>query len=37
MEAKQPSGIDYAIFFNNPNIDPKGEYRIRKDENILFA
>ena len=37
MEAIQASGIDYTIFFNNPNIHPQKEYLIRKDENIRFA
>ena len=33
----QGSGIDFTIFFYNPNIHPKKEYEIRKDENIRFA
>lgn len=37
MEALLASGIDYTIFFYNPNIHPKKEYEIRKDENIAFA
>ncbi|WP_110690019.1 epoxyqueuosine reductase QueH [Salinicola endophyticus] len=37
MEALQASGIDYAIFFYNPNIHPKKEYLLRKEENIRFA
>src|SRR3546814_516388 len=37
MEAIQASGIDYAIYFYNPNIHPVREYEIRKDENIRFA
>jgi predicted adenine nucleotide alpha hydrolase (AANH) superfamily ATPase len=37
MEALTFSGIDYAIFFYNPNIHPKKEYEIRKQENIRFA
>ncbi len=37
MEALQASGIDYTIFFYNPNIHPQKEYLIRKDENIRFA
>ncbi|WP_275074659.1 epoxyqueuosine reductase QueH [Providencia rettgeri] len=37
MEAIQASGIDYTIFFYNPNIHPKREYLIRKEENIRFA
>jgi predicted adenine nucleotide alpha hydrolase (AANH) superfamily ATPase len=37
MEAIQASGIDYAIFFYNPNIHPLKEYELRKEENIRFA
>jgi predicted adenine nucleotide alpha hydrolase (AANH) superfamily ATPase len=37
MEAIQASGIDYTIFFYNPNIHPKKEYELRKEENIRFA
>ena len=33
----EASGIDFTIFFYNPNIHPKKEYEIRKDENIRFA
>ncbi|ERT13118.1 epoxyqueuosine reductase QueH [Photorhabdus temperata] len=37
MEALHASGIDYTVFFYNPNIHPKREYLIRKEENIRFA
>ena len=37
MEALVASGIEYTIFFYNPNIHPKREYEIRKEENIRFA
>ncbi len=37
MEALLASGIDYTIFFYNPNIHPKKEYELRKEENIRFA
>ena len=37
MEAITASGIDYTIFFYNPNIHPEREYLLRKDENIRFA
>jgi len=37
MEAIHASGIEYSIFFYNPNIHPKREYELRKDENIRFA
>ena len=31
------SNIDYTIYFYNPNIHPKKEYLLRKDENLQFA
>jgi len=34
MEALIHSGIDFSIFFYNPNIHPVKEYLIRKEENI---
>jgi predicted adenine nucleotide alpha hydrolase (AANH) superfamily ATPase len=37
MEAIQASGIEYTIYFYNPNIHPLKEYEIRKNENIRFA
>jgi predicted adenine nucleotide alpha hydrolase (AANH) superfamily ATPase len=37
MEALHAAGIDYSIFFYNPNIHPKREYELRKQENIDFA
>lgn len=37
MEAIMASGIEFAIFFYNPNIHPAQEYEIRKQENIRFA
>ncbi|MCE0489117.1 epoxyqueuosine reductase QueH [Pantoea sp. Mb-10] len=37
MEAMLASGIDYTIFFYNPNIHPLREYELRKEENIRFA
>jgi hypothetical protein len=37
MERLLVSGIDYTIFFYNPNIHPLKEYEIRKNENIRFA
>jgi predicted adenine nucleotide alpha hydrolase (AANH) superfamily ATPase len=37
MEALLASGIKYTIFFYNPNIHPRQEYEIRKNENITFA
>ena len=37
MERMQESGIDLTVFFYNPNIHPKKEYEIRKEENIRFA
>ena len=32
MEALLASGIDYSIYFYNPNIHPVKEYEIRKNE-----
>jgi|TARA_R110002126_G_scaffold26047_1_gene88552 predicted adenine nucleotide alpha hydrolase (AANH) superfamily ATPase len=37
MEALTASGIEFAIFFYNPNIHPVQEYEIRKQENKRFA
>ena len=37
MEAMVTSGIEFTIFFYNPNIHPHPEYEIRKNENIEFA
>ena len=37
MERMINSGINLTIFFYNPNIHPKKEYLIRKEENIHFA
>lgn len=37
MEALLASGINYTIFFYNPNIHPRKEYELRKDENLRFA
>ncbi|GAA5085821.1 MAG: epoxyqueuosine reductase QueH [Alcaligenaceae bacterium] len=37
MEAMTASGIEYTIFFYNPNIHPIKEYEIRKEENKRFA
>ncbi|HSW93446.1 MAG TPA: epoxyqueuosine reductase QueH [Gammaproteobacteria bacterium] len=37
MEAMLASGIDYTIFFYNPNIHPLKEYELRKNENMRFA
>lgn len=37
MEAMTASGIDYTLYFYNPNIHPEREYLLRKDENIRFA
>ena len=37
MEAMLASGIDFTIFFYNPNIHPQREYELRKDENVRFA
>lgn len=37
MESLCKAGIDYTIYFYNPNIHPEKEYIIRKEENIRFA
>lgn len=37
MQRMIDSGINLTIFFYNPNIHPKKEYEIRKNENIRFA
>src|SRR5271167_4954359 len=37
MEAMLASGIEYTIFFYNPNIHPRKEYELRKAENVRFA
>jgi len=37
MEALTASGIEFSIFFYNPNIHPVQEYEIRKQENKRFA
>lgn len=37
METLSASGINYTIFFYNPNIHPRKEYEIRKNENIMYA
>src|ERR1700733_10799391 len=37
MEAMLASGIDYTIFFYNPNIHPRREYDLRKEGHTRFA
>jgi predicted adenine nucleotide alpha hydrolase (AANH) superfamily ATPase len=37
IEAMVESGLEITIFFYNPNIHPKKEYEIRKNENIKYA
>lgn len=37
MEALIASDVDFTIYFYNPNIHPKKEYDLRKNENIVFA
>ena len=37
IEAMVTSGIDLTILFYNPNIHPKKEYELRKNENIKYA
>ena len=37
VEAMVGRGLDVTIFFYNPNIHPKEEYEVRKEENKRFA
>lgn len=37
MEAMLASGLDLTIYFYNPNIHPRKEYELRKQENITYA
>jgi len=37
IEAMLASGMELEIFFYNPNIHPRQEYELRKEENIRFA
>jgi len=37
MEAMQASGLNLTVYFYNPNIHPRQEYDLRKEENIRFA
>ncbi len=37
MEAMVASKIELTVFFYNPNIHPRREYEMRKQENIRFA
>lgn len=37
MEAVRASGIDFTVYFYNPNIHPRQEYEMRKRENIRFC
>lgn len=37
MEALLESGLEVTLFFYNPNIHPRSEYLLRKEENKLFA
>ena len=37
VEAMVEQGLDVTIYFYNPNIHPKEEYEVRKEENKRFA
>jgi predicted adenine nucleotide alpha hydrolase (AANH) superfamily ATPase len=37
METIANRGIEFTVFFYNPNIHPREEYELRKQENIRFA
>jgi epoxyqueuosine reductase len=37
MEAMQASGLEITVYFYNPNIHPREEYDLRKNDNMRFA
>ncbi len=37
IETMHKQGLDITVYFYNPNIHPKKEYLLRKEENIRFA
>ena len=37
IEDMHMAGIDITIYFYNPNIHPRQEYELRKEENIRYA
>jgi len=37
IEEMHSKGLDVTIFFYNPNIHPRKEYEIRKNENLRYA
>lgn len=37
IEAIHASNIEFVIYFYNPNIHPRDEYNLRKEENMRFA
>lgn len=37
IEAMTHSGLELTVFFYNPNIHPRREYLLRKEENIHFC
>ncbi|MFN3234971.1 MAG: epoxyqueuosine reductase QueH [Gammaproteobacteria bacterium] len=37
MQRLVDSDIDFTVYFYNPNIHPRREYDLRKEENIRFA
>jgi predicted adenine nucleotide alpha hydrolase (AANH) superfamily ATPase len=37
IEDIHKAGVELSVFFYNPNIHPRKEYEIRKDENIRYA
>lgn len=37
MESLAQAGVEYLVFFYNPNIHPATEYARRKEENLRFA
>ena len=37
IEELQEEGLAVTVYFYNPNIHPRKEYEIRKNENIRYA
>ena len=37
IETLQGAGIDFMVFFYNPNIHPEQEYVLRKQEHMVYA
>ena len=37
IEDIHKTGIELSVFFYNPNIHPRKEYELRKEENVRYA